>query len=205
MTMAIDAAGGSSVRFENHLPADVAGEAARLYLFALSDRLAPVFGHRRRARRSLADGFDRRMCVTASIGRRLVGVLGIRTESAGFINVSWGALRPHYGLPGSLWRLALLSILHRPAIAGEAVVDGIVVSPSVRGKGIGRGLLTVLENWAHARGLAKLRLELTDGNRRAKTLFRRFGFVDVDRQTVWPFGGLTGCRAATVMLKALVA
>jgi putative acetyltransferase len=53
------------------------------------------------------------------------------------------------------------------------------VAPEVRGKGIGRALLTRLEGEARALGLARLVLETGTRQTEALTLYRRAGFTEI--------------------------
>ncbi|MDX2452766.1 GNAT family N-acetyltransferase [Desulfosarcina sp.] len=193
----------TSIRLLDHLPDDLVDDAAALYLSALADKLIPVYGAGPRARRALACGFNRPMCITAMEKDRLVGILGIQTAAAGFMDVTVNTLQPFYGTLGSLWRMALLVFLNHSPMADEAYIDGVVVSPSYRGRGVGSGLIAALEAWATGQGLSIVCLEVVDANPRAENLYRRIGFETVREQTVWPVGTLFGFRSSTVMVKVL--
>ena len=134
--------------------------AAGLFLSALTDKLRPVFGTGRRALRALKHGFDPKMGLAAVNRGSLVGMLGVRTQSAGFIEVKLSTLKPFYGTVGSIWRLALLDFLQHVPVAGEAYIDGVAVSPAHRGRGIGSQMITALEAWAVERDLSFLSLEV---------------------------------------------
>ena len=177
--------------------------AAALYLEALADKLVPVFGRGDRAIQALASIFNPQMCLVSQDGERLVGVLGIQSTAAGFMDVQWGALRSCYGFSGSLWRMALLSFLHHEPMVTEAYVDGVAVAPAWRGRGIGSRLIFALERWAVDRDLDMLCLEVVDTNSRAEKLYRHLGFEVVRHQTVWPLGSLFGFRSSKVMVKPL--
>ena len=181
----------------------MADQAAELYLAALAGKLVPVFGKGERARQALACGFNRQMCLAAIDGERLVGVLGIQTPWAGFMDVKWEALRSWYGFIGTLWRMALLSFLHHEPLEGEAYIDGLAVASEFRGRGIGTRLIDALERWAADRGMETLCLEVVDINSRAEKLYRTLGFETVRNQTVWPLGSLFGFSASKVMVKPL--
>jgi len=193
----------TSIRLLDYLPDDLADDAAALYLSALADKLVPVYGVGPRARRALMRGFNRHMCITAVENDRLVGILGIQTAAAGFMNVTINTLRPFYGTLGSLWRMALLAFLNHSPMADEAYIDGVAVSPAYRGRGVGAGLIAAMEAWATRQGLSIIRLEVVDANPRAEKLYRRIGFEAVREQTVWPVGTLFGFRSSTVMAKSL--
>jgi len=177
--------------------------AAALYIEVLADKLVPVFGRGDRAVMALASILNRQMCLAAHDGEKLVGILGIQTTAAGFIDVQWRALRSCYGFSGSIWRMALLSFLHHEPMEIEAYIDGVAVAPPWRGRGIGSRLIAALERWAVARGLEMLCLEVVDTNSQAEKLYRQLGFEVARRQTVWPLGSLFGFHSSTVMIKPL--
>ena len=186
------------------LPVNLIDDAAALYLCALADKLVPVLGTGVRARQALAAAIDRRMGIAAVDRGRLAGVLGIQTAQSGFMNMGIALLRSHYGIFGSLWRTALLSLLHYAPMVGEVYVDGIVVAPHYRGRGVGTGLMHALEVWAMGRGLSLISLEVVDANPRAKTLYGRLGFEVAGEQTAWPIGSLFGFQSSATMIKPLV-
>ena len=57
-------------------------------------------------------------------------------------------------------------------------IHDLAVLPSHRSKGIGRALLTVLEERARAEGCCKLTLEVLDDNHGARRLYEDIGFGD---------------------------
>lgn len=57
-------------------------------------------------------------------------------------------------------------------------IHDLAVLPDWRGGGIGRALLTAVEEWARAAGCCKLTLEVQDDNARARGLYESFGFAD---------------------------
>lgn len=68
------------------------------------------------------------------------------------------------------------------AVAGEAEILTIAVSKAARGSGVGAALLGHHLAALAAAGVAKLFLEVEDGNEPALGLYRRFGFVEVGRR-----------------------
>ena len=57
-------------------------------------------------------------------------------------------------------------------------VHDIAVRPAWRGQGVGHCLLSALRDLAIERGCCKLTLEVLSGNRRARSVYQRFGFED---------------------------
>ncbi len=192
------------IRLLDHLPCDRAEDAAALYLSALSDKLIPVFGTGARARQALAAGFNRAMCISALEQDRLVGILGMQIASAGFMAVRLAGMRQYYGVAGSLWRLALLALLHHTPSADAVHIDGLAVAPAYRRRGIGSRLVAAMETWAAGQGFTVVSLEVVDTNPQAQYLYQRLGFEAIREQTVWPFGTLFRCNSSTVMVKSLI-
>ena len=58
-------------------------------------------------------------------------------------------------------------------------IHDLAVLPQYHGRGVGRALLTAIEDHARRKGCCKLTLEVLDDNTRAQALYRRFGFDDV--------------------------
>ena len=56
-------------------------------------------------------------------------------------------------------------------------IHDIAVTESCRGRGIGTALLRWAEQQALERGCCKLTLEVLEGNRRARQVYRKFGFA----------------------------
>jgi ribosomal protein S18 acetylase RimI-like enzyme len=57
---------------------------------------------------------------------------------------------------------------------------GMLVDSQFRGIGIGRALLERLTEWSRARGIAELSLLVFPHNERARALYRKLDFVEVD-------------------------
>ena len=68
----------------------------------------------------------------------------------------------------------------------EACIDEFYVRPELRRRGVGSGVLALLEVEARALGARRLYLEVTRGNR-ALGLYRRAGYRDHDRFLVSKF------------------
>lgn len=58
-------------------------------------------------------------------------------------------------------------------------IHDLAVLPQHYGKGVGQALLKAVEDRARRKGCCKVTLEVLDDNRRARELYRRFGFEDV--------------------------
>lgn len=80
----------------------------------------------------------------------------------------------------------------------------ITVAPAWQRRGLGSGLLDAVRQHAVDRGLARLWLEVREGNHRARALYRRRGFAEVGlRRGYYP--AAVGREDAVVMSLALEA
>ena len=52
----------------------------------------------------------------------------------------------------------------------------IAVTEAAEGRGAGAALMGAAEDWARARGYAKLTLNVFEGNHRARRVYERFGY-----------------------------
>jgi len=69
-----------------------------------------------------------------------------------------------------------------PVIDGrEAWIGGLGVVPDYRGAGIGRALMVRAEEMCTKKGVKEVSLEVVKGNERARTLYKRLGYVDSRR------------------------
>lgn len=78
---------------------------------------------------------------------------------------------------GNLVGTVALEFSAKPKTRHKALVIGMYVAPSARGRGAGRALLEAAVDHARARGgILLMTLTVTDGNERAIDLYRRAGF-----------------------------
>ena len=69
---------------------------------------------------------------------------------------------------------------------GSLYVSGVAVTPEHRGRGLGRRLMEEARTRAEALGLPRVSLICFEGNEAAMQLYRRLGYVEVDRRPVVP-------------------
>lgn len=180
------------VSYLDHLPADFVVPVMNLYAVGLKDKLMPILNNADQAQRVLTQNLVLHRCLTAFHDQKPVGMLAIQTPNDSFWNPTLKLLRAEYGLIGGLFRLGGLYLLHHENRAGEWYVDGIVVAEQARGLGIGSGLLALFEKIAKGKGIEKLSLEVVDTNHRARALYQRFGFAEIDRKSIWPLNHIYG-------------
>lgn len=69
-------------------------------------------------------------------------------------------------------------------------VLGITLAPSVRGRGLGRRMMSAAIDWARDRGVRRIELSVFSNNARAMALYRKMGFeVEGIRRRVFALGG----------------
>lgn len=132
-----------------------------------------------------------------------LGIAGFKTPQGAFVGGGLRELRPVYGGLGSLWRGGLLGVLERDCEPGTLLMDGIFVRADARGRGVGTSLLDAVVRRARTRGLDHVRLDVVDGNDRARALYERRGFKAVRHASIGPLRRVFGFAGATIMMKTV--
>jgi len=86
------------------------------------------------------------------------------------------------------------------AIAGEAELLTIAVSPESQGRGIGRKLLECFEDAARRRGATRAFLEVSEANHPAIALYRACGYGEAGRRTGY-YRDKDGRRADAILMR----
>jgi ribosomal protein S18 acetylase RimI-like enzyme len=108
-------------------------------------------------------------------------------------------LQDRLGYWGAMRAMLVLALFQRKQAAGQLLMDGISVSPRVRGGGIGTRLLHSLLAYAQQEGHRSVRLDVIDTNAAAQRLYERVGFVAVKTEQFAYLKWLLGFGAATQM------
>jgi ribosomal protein S18 acetylase RimI-like enzyme len=164
------------------LPGHLREAGAGLFDEAFGDKLRMAIPDRDKRVAYIVRVLDGRHALAATRGAELVGMIGLSScvgpYRGGLLDIPWDP-RPFSDLLGFVGALraslGLRFAEHRPA-ADELYVDGVAVSPAVRGQGIGSRLLVETEAIARERGLRWLRLDVIDTNPRAQALYERLGY-----------------------------
>ena len=181
---------------ENHRAA-----AADLYWQAFGGKLGRVMGPRHKAIALVARVLDPGHCLSATEGRSLLGVAGFKSTHGAFVDGEWRDYRAIYGTVGAAWRVAALSLLERDVDNRRFLMDGIVVTEEARGQGVGTALLDAVSTLARDRGYPEVRLDVIDGNPRARALYERVGFRAVATSRTGVAAPLFGFRSTTTMVR----
>ena len=174
---------------------------ARMYWAAFGAKLGRVLGPERRALTFIAQIADPGHALCIRRAGRLVAVAGFHTRTGSLVGGDLSDLADVYGRIGSLWRGLALSLLERPMTTDELLVDGIFVAPGEQGRGHGTVLIEALAQEALDRGCGRVRLDVIDGNERARALYERSGFVAVEVKKSLALHWIFGFSGATTMVR----
>jgi ribosomal protein S18 acetylase RimI-like enzyme len=170
------------VVLEHGLPDDLREQAVEIFEEAFGDKMRMAV--RDAAKRK---EFMRRTYVGANtiVARRDGDLLGLAALSSrgepyagGLMGSSWDP-RPYrdlLGWLGATWAVWGMRMADHHPKRDELYVDGIAVSPEVRGLGIGTRLLDEAAGIARRHGKRYVRLDVIDRNPRAKALYERLGY-----------------------------
>jgi ribosomal protein S18 acetylase RimI-like enzyme len=177
---------------------------AALYWEAFGDKLGRALGPRAKALAFVARVASPRhaICAWGEDGA-LLGMAGFRDAEGSLVGGDLADMAAVYGWAGALWRQALLATLARDAGEARFLLDGLVVAPEARGRGVGTRLLLAVADEARRRGHHEVRLDVVDENPRARALYERLGFRAVARHSTGPLRHVFRFRAATTMALAL--
>ncbi|MDF3607015.1 GNAT family N-acetyltransferase [Paracoccus sp. DMF-8] len=139
--------------------------------------------------------------LSAEADGALIGVIGLRDASGGLFGPEPAQIQAIW--PGGTGRiLNAATRLHRAGPASdEMVIDGIVVAPAWRGRGIAPPLVRAATAEAAARGFAGLRAEVAPRNRAALALYQSLGFTQIAQARIgWPWSRLLSGKARIMRL-----
>jgi len=185
------------------IPEDQIDVAVELYWQAFGAKLGKVMRPEVKAKRFIKRVMDADHALSAIDGQgQLLGVAGFKTHKGALVGGGMFDLWQVYGI-GSLWRAVLISFLERDVENERFLMDGIFVSPSARGQGVGTALLRALYDLGKTRGYKEIRLDVIDSNPRAKALYEREGFVAKDVHKLGLLEPIFSFKSATTMVREL--
>lgn len=180
------------VSVEQGLPPELVEAAARLVYAAFREKLMPILGNDASAIAPIESSLNPRSCLCAVENGELLGVLALRTASAGFLNPSLNDLQARYGFWAGAIKAMQLSLLEHSPEPKELYIEAIAVADRARGKGIGTQLVEEAIAFASQQGLERVTLQVVDTNPRALKLYERLGFQVEKRSRAWPYNRLNG-------------
>ncbi|MFD8700762.1 GNAT family N-acetyltransferase [Kitasatospora purpeofusca] len=194
-----DRPGTGAVTVRRGLPAGAERRAAELYWDAFGRKLGPALDPPDKAVPFIAAHLNADRAVCALLDRQLVGLAGYRHGGRALTGGSAGAVLRTYGHLRGLHRLLLLTLFERRPGAGQLLMDGIAVSPGLRGRGVGSLLIEEVAAFAAEQGYREIRLDVIDTNPRARALYERRGFTAVRTEETPYLRRLLGFGAVTAM------
>jgi ribosomal protein S18 acetylase RimI-like enzyme len=177
---------------------------ATLYWAAFGPKLNSALGPETKALRFVAAALRADHAFVARDGAgRILGVAGFRTADGALVGGTVADMARVYGWLSALRRVGVLSLLARDTENVRFLLDGIAVAERARGQGVGSRLLEAVALEARLRGYAELRLDVIEGNDRARALYERRGFAAVEEQSLGLLRHVFGFRSSTVMVRRL--
>lgn len=182
------------------VPDEHVDAATELYCEAFREKLTPFLGAPDRTARFLASGLVQDRAFVALEEGEVVGIAGFKVGGRGLYEPGVSRFFAEYGWSAPARIIGLL-LLERAESTDLLLMDGIAVSNSARGRGIGTRLLGAIE--AHARRLNRrsIRLDVIDTNPGARRLYERFGFKAQKTSDIGPLKHLFSFGASTEMRK----
>ena len=163
---------------------DDRGRVAELFWEAFGHKLRPGFANEETGRAVLSATIRSDRVLSAYQSGELLVMCGFHQAGVGSVDLSWSKVRKVVSFPAYLRALLVLSVISTSERAGAFVLDGIAVHVDARGKGIGTALLRRAADKAKASGASAVRLAVVDSNPKARSLYEREGFVQVESGSI---------------------
>ena len=195
---------GDEITVQQGFPDELRSSAAELYDAAFGAKLAIAMPNPISRTAVLKAGFNPEFSFVAIRDGEMVGIAGFKTGRGALTGgISFRVLKDEIGFWGAIRAVLVLALFQRNHAAGQLLMDGIGVSPKMRGSGIGTKLLHSLIEYAKKEGHRSIRLDVIDTNPAARRLYERVGFVPVKTEQFAYLKRLLGFRAATQMKYSL--
>ena len=136
---------------------------------------------------------------------RVIGLALCREPPAGASSMeSWRTYRQHLPLLAALRARIVANYLYRVRLAEDAVyLQSLVVSQDWQGRGVGSALVDFVCRTARQRGYSRVRLNVVEGNERARLLYDHLGFHKLQTIPTGFYRHLVGWASLDSMEKAL--
>lgn len=167
---------------------------ADLFWEAFGRKLRPGFVDERAGRAVLFATLRSDRMLVASRSGEVLGICGYHHDGVGSIDLSWSNVKGVISFPSFLRATLVLAIISTTNRKGALVLDGIAVQGAARGQGIGTALLNAATRKAEVSGASVLRLAVIDSNPKARALYEREGFHEVQAGSIGPLAGIYGFK-----------
>jgi len=181
-------------------PSELRSSAAELFDAAFGAKLSLAIPDPISRMAVLKEGLQPEYSFVAVSSGEMAGIAGFKTAQGSLTGgISFRVLKEEIGYWGAIRAVLVLALMERKQVAGQLLMDGIGVSPKMRGRGIGTILLHSLLEYAKQEGYRSVRLDVIDTNPAARRLYERVGFVPVKTEQFAYLKWLLGYGAATQM------
>jgi ribosomal protein S18 acetylase RimI-like enzyme len=189
------------------LPENRVKEAAELFYDAFQQKLYPILGNKEQGIVFLQKYIDSKNALVALCGNQVIGIAGLQHEGHNFFSPSISNLAHEFGWLRGFLKIIRMRICHSQNCDGVLYLKAIMVSTSMRDRGVGTQLLTGVTDFAWAHGFNSVRLDVVDTNPDARRFYERHGFVATKIRNC-PFPFLSICRpmgfsSAITMIKMI--
>ncbi len=187
------------------LPVNCLREAAEIFYESFRQKMYPIIGSRERGVSFLQRYINPEGAIVAMDEGQLVGIAGLQYDGCHFFSPSISELAREFGWLRGFMKIVRMRVFHSPDREGELYLKAIMVSSSMRSRGIGTQLLTGVSDFAWAHGFGAVRLDVVDTNPDARRFYERQGFVaDKIRRCPFPFiSRAMGFTSAITMIKKI--
>ncbi|MGB4869436.1 MAG: GNAT family N-acetyltransferase [Candidatus Promineifilaceae bacterium] len=188
------------IMVQQGFPDDLRLAAAELYDAAFGAKLSIAIPNSASRMAILKKGFNPAFSFVALHNGEMVGIAGFKTAQGALTNgISFRLLQEELGYAGAVRAVLILTLFQRKQVPNQLLMDGISVSPKMRGSGIGTNLLHSLLAYAQQEGYQSVRLDVIETNPAAQRLYERVGFVSIKTEHFAYLKWLLGFGAATEM------
>ncbi|WP_096894389.1 GNAT family N-acetyltransferase [Candidatus Scalindua japonica] len=176
------------------LPEEYIREAAEIFFDSFQQKFFPIMNTRENGISFLQKHLNPKGTMVAISGRQLLGIAGLQYEGCHFFSPSLSGLAHEFGWLRGILKIIRMRLFNSRDREGELYLKAIMVSSSIRSKGVGTHLLTGVSDFAWAHDFSTIRLDVVDTNPDARRFYERNGFIATKvRRCPLPF--LFLCRA----------
>jgi ribosomal protein S18 acetylase RimI-like enzyme len=192
------------VEYIRGVPDGLRAEAAELYDMAFGPKLGVAVRSNADRRSVIERSLDSGFAFVAICDERLVRLAGFHTSHGSLTGgLGYKQLVAQLGILKGNWAALIFSLYERQPRSGELLMDGIVVHPDMRGRGVGTHLLEEVAKFARQDGYGTVRLDVIDTNPAARRLYERNGFVATKTENFGYLRWLLGFGASTTMTRSV--
>ena len=176
------------------LPVSHIREAAEIFCDAFQKKFYPILGNKVQGILFLQKYLNPKNVIVALYEEQVMGIAGIQYEGHHFFSPSIFDLAREFGWLRGFLKIIRMRMFHSQDCDSELYLKAIMVSSSMRDRGIGTHLLTGVTDFAWAHDFNTVRLDVVDTNPDARRFYERHGFVATKiRRCPFPF--LFICRS----------